>query len=305
MQELRSTTSIILYMCSFARIATTRYWMGRLGVNLDYPDGQWSWTRNIDCLELLGDLPDDSIDMILTDPPWGTTQLKLDIKGRPPPEVWDNCMRVLKPSGWLFSFGQLPLFMDISRAGFADAFSYVWVKSSPILNRRKHFRPAIQHEMIQVYHRPDSRDRYYDERALRTFGHKNYFKKKGKVVSTWTSELHMEREKHDYNVLDFGRDGSTILHYPNKSHMRLGERTKHPTQKPIDLCAYLVGGYCPVGGVVLDPYFGSGSTLAAARGMRRQWAGAEMDTEWFRLGLSVITETDPIQVATKKMQTTL
>lgn len=255
-----------------------------------------------DCMALMDEMLDSSIDLILTDPPFGTTGLKLDKSGRPPAEAWKEMFRVLKPSGWLFSFGQIPLFMDIARAGFVDTFSYVWIKPSGVLNRNRKKRPAIAHEVIQVYHK-NAGPRYYSDQALVAYGNSNYRRRGIKSLSSkFMDEMHMEKSTEDCEVLDGSRSPTTVLRYPNKPHMRIGERTKHPTQKPVEMLAYLIGGFCPPSGTVLDPYAGSGSTLVAAASIGRFYRGAEISEEWYNVAHQRLQEVPEIKFNPRQVQ---
>ena len=250
---------------------------GRARVDLDY-------CANADAADVLGAMPDGCIDLFLTDPPWGTSRLALDDDGRPPVDVWRQVKRTLKPDGWLMSFGTIPMFMDILSAGMVDGWTYIWMKSAPNLNLQPTRRPAGQHEVIHVSHKGGkASDRYYDQKALMTYGHTNYYRyKRPRIKSTW-DERYGLTHSNSRGVTDGSRMATTILRFEGKNRMAHHERTDHPTQKPHDLLAHLVRGYCPPDGVVCDPYAGSGSVLMAARACGRHWIGVERDPKWHGL----------------------
>ena len=236
-----------------------------------------------DCADLLRGLPDDSIDLILTDPPWGATRLRLDENGRPPPAIWPECMRVAKPAAWLFCFGNLRLWADVMAGGFEPYFEYIWLKAKLPLNKNPRHHPTHAHESCMVFHcgADHAAERYYDADALRTHGHAKYARRaRTGRQTTYRAEHGLRRTVDRRGSADGSRAATTILSYANKSAMQRRERTDHPTQKPTDMLRYLIRGYCPPDGVVLDPYAGSGSTLVAARAVGRRFAGAEINPEW-------------------------
>ena len=251
--------------------------------------------HNISAERLLAGLADASARLIITDPPWGTTDLSLDKDGRPAESIWGECKRVLHPDGWLLSFGTLALLAEIAGAGFVNPWNYVWVKDKPNLNRQPDRRPALGHELIGVFHLPDSHNRYFDQKALRTYGHANYTVKaaKRRRVTAYRGESNLNQESPAITVQDGSRAPQTVLHHPSKSGMKRAERTDHPTQKPLSLLAYLIGGLCPPDGLVVDPFAGSGTALVAARavGGRRRFVGSDTDERWCRLAVGRLDET--------------
>ena len=238
-----------------------------------------------DCADVLRDMPDRCVDLVLTDPPWGTSRLDFDGRGRPSVGVWREVKRVLKPDGWLACFGTMPMFADILGAGFVDAWTYVWLKSSAQLNLQPHLRPASMNEHIHVSHKGGkASDRYFNTEALKTYGHGNYWRRgKSRKRTTWNEGYRNVTWDAETSSLDGSRMPTTVLEFQVKNRMPKRERTSHPTQKPRPLLEYLIGGLCPPDGVVLDPYAGSGSTLIAARNRGRHWIGVEVDDKWHRL----------------------
>lgn len=239
-----------------------------------------------DAYDLLRTLPDDSIDLILTDPPWGTSRLKMDDHGRPPPRVWAECARVAKPAAWLFCFGTLRMWADILSAGYFEPyFEYIWFKLKRPPNMHTARRPTHAHESCQVLHGPaPASERYYDAKSLRTYGYENYKRYVSLIKpTTYHVENGYSNRRFGERHLDGSRTATTMLFYPNKGAMPRRERTDHPTQKPTEMLRYFIRGYCPPGGTVLDPYAGSGSTLVAARALGRRYVGAEIDPAWHAL----------------------
>lgn len=236
-----------------------------------------------DCLKMLRAMPADSVDLVLTDPPWHTSALDMDKAPPVPVEIWAQCRRVMKPEGWLMVFGPIPTQMPIMNTeGLVQYMDLVWAKPNAPLNRLSYLRPAITHESIQLYHRGGPAEaRYYNRDAARSHGHANYSRRPPKTLpSQWTREMRLDRPTKIQSSTDGTRAATTILHFPNKSLMKPYERTEHPTQKPLGLLRYLIEVWSPPDGIVVDPFAGSGSTLIAARSLRRSYMGAELDPKW-------------------------
>ena len=260
----------------------------------DIPDGTpLDICLHDDALAVIRSLPDRCIDLVLTDPPWGTSRLRLDADGRPPVDMWRELRRITRPNGWLLCFGTLRMFADVLEAGWVDAWQYIWYKPHGSLNMQPDYHPNLNHETIQVYHLGDASapdappdatrpsDRYYDTEALRTYGHTNYHRRGREYVhSVWHQEHGMTHKKPAASR-DGGRHPSSVLlgHQP-KAHQPRREVTEHPTQKPTSLMRYLIRGHCPPGGVVFDPYAGSGAALLAARAVGRRYLGVELADRW-------------------------
>ena len=248
--------------------------------------------RRGDCAGLLRTVPTASIDMILTDPPYMTSDMALDRAFSPAAfdSIMPDLLRVLKHGGWFFCFG--PLSVQVTPyKWFNTRFEYVWVKTNSVISSFTTRRPYLQHELIQAYTHPKlgrPSDLYFDRAALRTRGHPNYGARgprKQANGSQYATEQHVGlRGFCTRGVTDHTRHGTSLLHFPNKgTFMRTTEKCNHPTQKPVALLETIVRGYCPPDGVVLDPYAGSGSTAVAARAAGRRAVAFEVDPSYFAM----------------------
>ena len=250
--------------------------------------------REGDCLEGLREFPAASADMILADPPYHTTPLDIDAGGNDYSAIWRECARVMKPAGWMFCFGGLETFHTIlDTAAWRAKFTYAWIKQQGVIAHARARHPWMQHEIIGAFVRPDLKrqtDLYMDYAALRTGGHepqaphKKWFPDPGSPFGTETNYVRKRRgPRPPREIPPDQRHGTSLLHYYNKVHMPKSERTPHPTQKPQALLQHVIRGYCPKGGLVIDPFAGSGSALLAARAEGRKVVGWERDCEWFAL----------------------
>ena len=236
-----------------------------------------------DSLKHLKDIKNESVDLILTDPPFLTTNLRFD-KGFDLKPFIPELNRVLKPNGWFFCFGTIEMVIEIMSQGWRRKFEYIWVKQQPLLAHHNVQRPNIQHELIFSFIKPTLQkmgDLYLDKESIRTTGKPYMIKKERKAMTEFRAAQGMNTHKIKEKYNTGYRNGTTVLYFNSKLGMPLAERTKHPTQKPLDLIRLIVRGYCPKNGMVLDPFAGSGTTVLAAKMEGRNSIGIEIDKNYF------------------------
>jgi len=218
-----------------------------------------------DCLERMKEIPDGSVDMVLSDPPYGTTQCKWD-SVIDLPLMWEQLKRVIKPKGAIVLFCAEP-FASTLRVSNIKQYKYdwVWVKDSVtgFLNSKK--QPLRNNEQVAVFYKkqpnyiPQMRTGFkpYTCRQGDTKTD-NYGKQTGAVTVS-------DGSRYPLNTIEFKRDKDKI----------------HPTQKPVALMEYLIKTYTNEGETVLDFAMGSGSTGVAAKNLSREFIGIEMDQGYF------------------------
>lgn len=225
-----------------------------------------------DCLEVLKNVPDKSVDMVLTDPPYGVTACKWD-NVIPFEPMWTELKRVVKDNGAICLFGSEP-FSSHLRLSNLKMFKYDWVwrKSRPsgFFNAKK--QPLRDLEFIsvfyseQVLYTPQSTEKCMIMHKM-TEGRINngsIFGKTGRKIG-----FHNQTQKnYPRQVLDFG------------SVHNVGS---HPTQKPVDLLEYLIKTYTKENEIVLDFTMGSGSTGVACVNTGRKFIGIELDERYFKV----------------------
>ena len=252
---------------------------------LDRAVGRATDLRRGDCTELITGLPADSVDMVFTDPPYGTTDLKLD-DGAPAfdwPAFHAELKRVLTPAGWFFCWfpGRAAHFL---LPHWQHRFEYIGLKSAGTMGHHNTMRPIYKHEILWAFCQPGLKRMgalYFDREALRTTG--KPYKRTGRCKPTEFRKdmrIHFDRHTTDNRGT---REPNTLLDMEPKNHQPRRERTAHPTQKPLDLTRLVVRGYCPPDGTVLDPFAGSGTTLLAAATTGRRGLGFELDPRYFKL----------------------
>lgn len=226
-----------------------------------------------DCLELMKDIPDGSIDMILCDLPYGTTQCKwdsiIDL-----PKLWEQYERIIKPNGAIVLTAAQP-FTSILVMSNLKLFKYDWVWKKPKgtghLNAKK--QPMRDKEDVLVFYKNQCT---YNPQY--TWGEPYTNLKSGKTAKPSTAEVSGKY----MNGAEY-RNGSDGRRYPKQvQEFGVVERgTIHPTQKPVALFEYLINTYTNEGDLVLDNCAGSGTTGVACQNTNRRYILMEKEQKYF------------------------
>lgn len=210
-------------------------------------------------------IPDNSIDMILCDLPYGTTRCKWDTV-IPFSLLWEQYNRISKDNSAIVLFGSEP-FSSYLRTSNIIQFKYDWiwnkVKPSGHLNAK--IMPMKQHEIISVF--CNGKLKYFpimvkqEERKS-----KNYIQNKSDLFGKEECVERITDAKYPKSILEFSNANQN--------------GKLHPTQKPVDLCEYLVKTYTSDSDIVLDNCMGSGSTGVAAINTNRRFIGIELDATY-------------------------
>jgi len=237
-----------------------------------------------DCLELMKQIPDKSVDMILCDLPYGTTACKWDnvIPFKP---LWEQYNRIIKPNGAICLFGSEP-FSSALRMSNIKHFKYdwIWEKSRTVgfLNAKN--APLKRHEIISVFSLGTtancSKDRMeYNPQGLVEINQK----RKSVSQSDGTVVGNRPSRNKDY-VAKYKGYPDTVLRFANEA------KQEHPTQKPVALCEYLIKTYTNEGETVLDNCMGSGTTGVACVNTDRNFIGIELDDHYFEVATERINQ---------------
>jgi len=242
-----------------------------------------------DCLEVMKNIPDGSVDMILCDLPYGTTQNEKDVK-IPFDGLWKQYERIIKPNGAIVLFCQGLFYIDLVNSK-RKLFRYdlVWDKqlTSGFLNANR--MPLRAHEQIAVFYKklPTYNPQYSTGIPLHS---------KGK---TYMDKEHKNENYGDFKMTDDSRAGSTQK-YPRsilsfqKPHPSIA---KHRTEKSIECLEWLIKTFTNEGEVVLDNAAGSGTTAIASINTKRNYIAIEKDKFYYNMindrinELKKITET--------------
>ena len=220
-----------------------------------------------DCLEIMPTLPDKSIDMILCDLPYGTTACKWDIV-IPFKPLWEQYERLIKDNGAMVLFGTEP-FSSLLRTSNLRLFKYDWIwkktRATGFINC-KH-QPLKIHEIISVFSlgtiaNKSGKVMNYNPQGI---VYSPYRKKRNKPMTAKPDGFLGKRPSHvsEYDV-EFINYPKSIMKYSNPNN-----DNTHPTQKPVDLCEYLIRTYTNYSDTVLDNCAGSGTTGVAAENLGR------------------------------------
>lgn len=222
-----------------------------------------------DCLEIMPLLPTASIDLVLCDLPYGTTQNKWD-SAIPLERLWAEYWRVAKPNAAVVLTCAQP-FTSLLIASALASFKYEWIwwKSRPSghLNAKK--QPMRDHENIAVFYRNQCT---YNAQLWE--GKANHGKKSGKGSSNYGKQFPSESIRTDGI-----KQPRTVQKFTSVSP----SDGIHPTQKPITLMEYLICTYTNEGDAVLDNCMGSGTTGVAALKCGRKFIGIEQDPAYFEI----------------------
>ena len=218
----------------------------------------------------LQSIPDNSVDMVLTDPPYGTTRNKWDTVVDMD-AFWKEIKRVTKRNSAILIFTQMPFTATVVMSN-PKMFRYEWIcekaKPTGFLNARR--MPMKCHENVLVFY-----DKLPVYRPIMEHG-KPY--RRGLE----------DKKSSNYNaVKPFRSENTTGTRFPRdvlKVQWRPPfSKTLHPTQKPVSLCEYFIKTYTNEGAVILDPFIGSGTTAVSAINTERKYIGFEKDDKYFEV----------------------
>lgn len=218
-----------------------------------------------DCLELMGTLPADCIDMVLCDLPYGLTSCNWD-KKLPLSDLWEQYRRIVKLYGAIVLFGRQPFSSELvssNRKGYKH--QWVWDKKQSGSFFLAKWMPLQVSEDILVFTKHGERVKYYPQMREGTFRKRGGAKKTNRIAASGfiTGYSNQSNLYYPTNILEFASPRSNRL---------------HPTQKPVALLEYLINTYSQAGEIVLDNCIGSGSTAVACINTDRHFIGYENDS---------------------------
>lgn len=233
-----------------------------------------------DCLELMKDIPDGSIDMILCDLPYGTTQNKWDtiIPFEP---LWEQYKRVIKQNGALLLFSQQPFTSHLVNSNISwFRYEWIWQKTHPKghLNAKK--MPMRAHENVVVFYK-----KLPTYNPQKTTGHKR------KVARSTYTRADEGNSCYGKEMRDTIYDSTERYPLDVQLFSNADQSNKlHPTQKPLSIMEYFVKTYTNAGDTVLDNCMGSGTTGVACVNTGRNFIGMELEQEYFDIASKRIAD---------------
>ena len=218
-----------------------------------------------DCCDIMRTLPPASVDAVITDPPYGTTDLSWD-KPIDLDRFWIEVNRVAKETAVVVAFCAQPFTTRLINSN-PKCFRYelVWEKARAVGFLDANKRPLRAHETLLIFVRKCKGSTYNAQKTpgkpyiSKGCGVAQHYRNKKKIASVNLGD------RHPRSVLRFTHD----------------KRSLHPTQKPLELMRWIVASYTNAGDMVLDPYMGSGSTGEACQLLGRRFIGMERDEKHF------------------------
>ena len=240
-----------------------------------------------DCLEIMKDIQDKSVDFILADLPYGSTRAQFDnqidlVK------LWEHYTRIIKPNGAIALFAQTP-FDKVLGCSNLKWLKYEWIwhktQATGFLNAKK--MPMKAHESILIF---------YDKAPLynpqKTTGHKpiNSYTKRAIVQNK--TELYGNVNQDVSGGGETDRYPRSVLIFPSDKQTMKNTPYLHPMQKPLALCEYFIKTYTNEGDLVLDNVCGSGTTGVAAKNLKRDFILIDKEQRFYemssaRLGINL------------------
>lgn len=235
---------------------------------------------NGNCLDVMKDIPDNSVNLILCDLPYGTTACKWD-SIIPIDLLWEGYRRILTSTGSVVLTAAQPFTTAITYPAL-DLFKHasVWIKNRPTGPQHAKNRPMSKHEDILVFskgkmgHKIQLGDKrmVYNPQGVVDAGIKTVTAKGSHSSLTGPRPNQVGRQY----VAQTGFPNTILSFDKDEDHI-------HPTQKPIALMEYLVNTYSNAGDTVLDNCMGSGTTGVACKNLGRKFIGIELDEAYFNI----------------------
>jgi site-specific DNA-methyltransferase (adenine-specific) len=224
-----------------------------------------------------------SVDMVLTDPPYGTTACKWD-SVNPLEPMWEQLKRVIKPNGAIVMTASQPFTSALIMSN-VKMFKYDWVWNKPrptgVLNAKR--QPLRDKEDILVFYgsqctyNPQGLVAVNKEVGTGATKANQRGNATGKISQTASGKYTQEKGNYPRQVQKFANASKTV----------------HPTQKPVALMEYLIKTYTNEGETVLDFTMGSGTTGVACANLKRDFIGIELDEKYFEIAknrIEAVTE---------------
>ncbi len=225
-----------------------------------------------DCLEVMKDIPDKSVDMILADLPYGTTACKWDtiIPFEP---LWEQYKRIIKDNGAIVLTASQPFTSALVMSN-PDMFKYCWVwkKNKPMGFLQANYRPMKEHEDICIFSKGNATPKAQN---IMTYNPQGLILTNKKKIRSRGMGIGSDRESQ------LGEYISKGTNYPRSIlEIDMDKNTIHPTQKPVVLFEYLIKTYTNEGDTVLDNVAGSGTTGVACKNTGRNYILIEKEQEY-------------------------
>jgi len=233
-----------------------------------------------DCLEVMKDIQDKSIDMILCDLPYGMTSNKWD-SVIPLDKLWEQYKRIIKENGVIALTASQPFTSKLVMSN-PEMYRHEWIwykdRGSNFANTVR--EPMKEHESVIIF----SNGKWVYNKQMET--------RKGTGLQRAKQSFHWKPRSENYRVMeDKKADNISELRVPSSVQFFKVERGLHPTQKPVMLFEYLIKTYTNEDDLVLDNCIGSGTTAEACIRTQRKFIGIELDEEYYKVAVERLNKT--------------
>jgi len=223
-----------------------------------------------DCLSIMPTLKAGSVDMVMSDPPYGTTQNKWD-SVIPLEPMWAAYKHACKANAAIVLMASQPFTSTIGSSNTAMLkYAWVWEKSSVTGHLNAHHMPMKKHEDVLVFY---SGRVTYNPQGLQPYQKMKRRGSNGRNFGVSGTENFQENTNYPRSIISFPNDGKL-----------------HPTQKPVALMEYLIKTYTNEGDLVMDNTMGSGTTGVACVNTNRRFVGIEQDNAYFGVAVGRISD---------------
>jgi len=235
---------------------------------------------NGDCLVEMPKIANNSIDLILCDLPYGITSCKWDTV-IPLDKLWEQYERIIKPNRAIVLFGSQPFTSQLVMSNL-KLFKYEWIYQKVVGSNFATAKqmPMKEHENVLVFGK--GKLKYNPQMQERS----DNGKKRLNTPFVTNSKTPLETMSNIPRT-NAGKEYDKQVRYPSSiqkfNNRAKGARGLHPTQKPIELCEYLIKTYTDIGDIVLDNCMGSGTTGVACANLGRRFVGMEIDRDYFEI----------------------
>ena len=254
-----------------------------------------------DCLILMKDIPDKSVDMILCDLPYGTTDANWD-NVIPMNKLWKEYNRIIKDTGVIALYGNNIFSIKLASSNI-DMFKYkyVWIKSNSTLFVHAKNRPLVKHEDILIFSKApmghisllNNKRMPYNPQGLIYSG---YTRKTGTLNKF--KNVYGKRPSHkDEVITEYENYPSDVLFdFPEVQ----GSNKTHPNEKSVKLNRFLIKTYTIEGDLVLDNCAGTGSSLVACKQINRNFIGIELNQDYINICNKRLSQKTMLEIAEKR-----
>ena len=232
-----------------------------------------------DCLDIMPLIPDNSIDLILCDIPYGTTACKWD-SVIPFDKMWEQLKRIRKDNTAILLFGSEPFSSNLRMSNMNEyKYDWIWDKkrvSNPMMAKKM---PLKNYEIISVFYK--QQPIYNPQPTKKSTGKGMSNKGHNETHKTETTGNSKLVTRRDYT--DVGYPKMLLTEIKVINNLTTDKAGLHPTQKPIELNEYLIKTYSDEGMTVLDFTMGAGASMVASKNLNRKFIGIEKESKYYEI----------------------